>query len=104
TENAFALPDGYDSVEAIPTLGSLYDAGEGRDLIAIDADGAEGVDITAISRWSTLGRELGEPGFILNTRGATAEFDGQTVTANHFSLNNNLAFGGSSDLLSATAL
>ncbi|MBT8156107.1 cadherin-like domain-containing protein, partial [Epibacterium ulvae] len=103
-KTAFDLPEGYDSIAAVPTLGTLYDAGEGRDLIAVDAEGSEGVDITAISRWSSLGRELGAPGFILNTLGATADFDGQTVAANHFSLNDNRAFGGSTDLLSATAL
>lgn len=106
TEQTFILGE-EDSVTELPTTGVVLDAAGGQDAVVIDPD-TSGVDINAVSRWTRLGREL-EVGqqtsaFVVSNRGATAEINGQTVTANHFSLHNNTANASSAELLSATAL
>ena len=97
--------DAQDSVINVATPGIFVDAGAGYDAVNIQSE--EGVDISGLSRYSALGRELGvtseQTGFVVNTRGATADFDGQEVTAGYFSLFENRATSGG-DLLSSTAL
>ncbi|MQY44380.1 tandem-95 repeat protein [Epibacterium sp. SM1969] len=89
------------------TSGAVLDADGGAISIDFGSDDT-GVDIGSVSRWSSLGRELGvdqqTPAFVINARGATAEINGETITANHFSLQNNTASAVSTVLLSATAL
>ncbi|MAY32351.1 MAG: hypothetical protein CMM86_07065 [Rhodovulum sp.] len=97
--------DAQDSIIDVETPGVFVDAGDGYDAVNVQND--QGVDISGLSRYSALGRELGvssdQTGFVINERGATATIDGQEVTATYFSLfENSLTRGG--ELLSSTAL
>ncbi len=98
-----------DSVSTIAGPGTLLDAAGGDDAIVAERSAdARGVDISTVGRFSALGRALdvsnSNPGFIINDRGASADINGQNVTANYFSLQANRANGTTSDLLSGTAL
>lgn len=102
---------------ALDTSSSSVTLSESGDLVG-DKDGDaitvdlskldSGIDISGINRWSQLGQEVGVNsnlnGFVFNTPDATAEIAGQTVSANYYSLNENVANASSGEQLSETAL
>ncbi|MEO1686283.1 MAG: hypothetical protein AAFU61_00075 [Pseudomonadota bacterium] len=69
--------------------------------------GDRGMIVAALNRWSSTAEELGvaeqRPGYVAYQSGITAEFGGQTIAANYWSLNDNRA-ERDGDLLSASAV
>lgn len=99
---------GDDTFQIWSGKGTFVDGGDGDGDTAYGLDTETGLVIGSINQWSMLGNELGiERGsnaYNIRLTGATADFNGTTVSANYFSLNENIAARGSTDQLSATAL
>lgn len=106
-DDTLELEGDGDHIIGTHTQGAYINAGLGDDALIVESD-ASGVDISGISRWGALGREIGSTsdyrGFAVHDRGASAEINGQLVTANHHSINSNIASRGADELLSSTAL
>ncbi len=92
---------------ASTTIATQGEVLEASGTVAVADTGGVGVIIDALNRWSALGREteFSSEGvtYVLHSRNAEAEFDGQTVRANYWSMQNNQA-GRNGQELSDSAL
>ncbi|WP_072747131.1 hypothetical protein [Oceanicella actignis] len=74
------------------------------DAAAVRVNGVDGIQVNAVNVWSTLGRELNlasdasARAYVLHANGAQATFDGVTVDAGYFSLEENVAAPGGAPL------
>jgi Ca2+-binding RTX toxin-like protein len=97
-----ASPPVPTSVTVAP-LGQMIDASS-VDQVALTDGAGKGLRIEAINTSSTLAHEIGvtakdaAPSYVINDKGAQAVFDGATVTANYYSLQENAASKGGAAL------